>query len=143
MKFGVLPWPKYVYDDETSDIYNSMVNAGTDVYGIAINTTEDHLEMIASVLETMSFLGQRDIMPLYYETILTYQDMPDEDSIEMLEYIHEGLNYDFGYFYNPGSGFVSLTSKVKNNNSSASREYDKVQGAVEDALEKWAALDEK
>ena len=100
-------------------------------------------EMIASVLETMSYLGQRDIMTLYYETILTYQDMPDEDSIEMLEYVHDGLNYDFGYFYNPGSGFVTLTSRCKTNGSSASREYEMVEGAVRDALQKWASLDDK
>ena len=140
VNFGVLPWPKY--DDEV-EVYNSMVNAGTDVYSIPINTTDDHMEMIASVLEVMSFLGQRDIMSLYYETILTYQDMPDEDSIEMLEYVHDGLNYDFGYFYNPGSGFVTLTSTCKNSNTSASRAYAMVEGAVKEALQKWSALDEK
>ena len=140
VNFGVLPWPKY---NDEAEVYSSMVNAGVDVFCIAINTTDDHLEMIASVLEMMSFLGQRDIMTLYYETILTYQDMPDEDSIEMLEYVHEGLNYDFGYFYNPGSGFVTLTSRCKNNGSSASREYEMVEGAVREALQKWAALDDK
>ena len=143
VNFGVLPWPKYVYDDEMPELFNSMVNAGTDVYGIAINTTEPRLEMIASVLEMLSYLGQKNIMSLYYETILTYQDMPDMDSIEMLEFIHDGLNYDFGYFYNPGSGFVTLTTRCKNNNSSASREYELVEGAVREALEKWAALDDK
>ena len=91
----------------------------------------------------LSYLGQRDIMSLYYETILTYQDMPDEDSIEMLEYVHDGLNYDFGYFYNPGSGFVTLTSTCKNSNTSASRAYAMVEGAVKEALQKWSALDEK
>ena len=140
MNFGVLPWPKY---DEDTELYNSMVNAGNDSFGLPINTSDANAERISIVLENLAYYGQRDLMSLYYETILTYQYVKDVDSIEMIEdHIHEGLNFDFGYYYSPG-GMIGLVAKCRTNNSSLSTEYGKIQGSVNDALKKWAELDEE
>ena len=138
MNFGVLPWPKY---NEDTELYNSMVNAGNDSFGIPINTTERNAQRISVVLENMAYHGT-EIVEFYYNVILTYQDVKDEDSIEMMDHIHKGVNFDFGYYYNPGS-LCTITTKCKNNKSSLSTTYKSIEGQVNDALMKWSALDEE
>ena len=138
MNFGVLPWPKY---NEDTELYNSMVNAGNDSFGIPINTTEENAQRISVVLENLAYHGT-EIVEFYYNVILTYQDVKDEDSIEMMDHIHKGVNFDFGYYYNPGS-VVQLTSTCKNSNISLSSAYNSAEGTVVDALKKWTALDKE
>jgi len=138
MSFGVLPWPKYSDDVDT---YTSLVDAGNDSFGLLINTTEENAEKISIVLENLAYYGSRDVMPLYYETILSYQYLKDEDSIEMLGYIHETLSFDFGYYYGPG-GLTGLPSNaVTDGSSSLSTLYSRIEGQVLSDLRDWCALD--
>ena len=141
VKFGVLPWPKY--DDETEN-YTSLVDAGVDLFTVLINTTDANLKRVSVVLENLSYYGQRDVMPLYYETVLSYQYLKDEDSLEMLTYIHDSLVYDFAFFYNPGGVGDAASSIINLGGTQSLNSYlDSIEGGINDALKKWNALDDK
>ena len=140
MKFGVLPWPKY--DDNVEEgRYNSLVNAGNDSFGLLINTTDENAERVSIILENLAYYGRRDIMDFYYETILSYQYVGSEDSIEMLDYIHNGLVFDFGYYFN-AAGLIQLAQTCCVSGQSLSTEYGKIESAVLAKLETWKALDD-
>ena len=56
--------------------------------------TEDP-DMIAAVLELMCAESYKEVVPLYYEDALKYRYMPDEDSGKMIDYLRDGLTFDF------------------------------------------------
>lgn len=141
VSFGILPWPKY---DEETENYTSLVDAGVDLFTVLINTTPENLQRISVVLENLAYYGQQDVMPLYYETVLSYQYLKDEDSLEMLTYIHDSLVYDFAFFYNPGGVGDAGTSIINAGATQSLNSYlDGIEGGIEDALKKWKELDDK
>ena len=137
--YGVLPWPKY---NKRVKEYFSAVDAGTNLYGVMRNTSEENAKRISIVLEAMAYTGHKDVMPLYFDTILSYQYLKDEESIEMLHIIHENLVIDFGYFY---SKVCNLFADVATDETlgSLTKALDELEeSAREDLYEKWNALDE-
>lgn len=140
IRFGILPWPKY---DEDTFYYKSLVSQSIDVYGIAANTTEEQAELVASVLEMMAHLGRQDILPAYRQSLLTLHYLKDEESMEMLEYIHKGLTYDFAYLYNPGGVMEYLADAIlKPGTSIFPEETSGFESAFKEDLQKWVSLDE-
>ena len=139
MEFGILPWPMY----EDAEGYTSLVDAGVDVFCVPINTSEENAARISYVLEALSYYGQESVMPLYYETILTYQYTKDEESIEMLGYIHDSLSFDFAFFYNPG-GIATAGSEILNKGGTVSLSgyVDGIVNTIDAALKAWAEMDE-
>ncbi|MBQ9132071.1 MAG: hypothetical protein IJX62_06345 [Clostridia bacterium] len=142
VSFGVLPWP--MYSEECENGYTSLVDAGVDMFCVLINTSEDNLKRVSVVLENLSYFGQRDVMPLYYETVLSYQYLKDEDSLEMLTYIHDSLVYDFAFFYNPGGiGDAAMSIVNAGGNQSLTSWLTGAQGMIDEALKKWSDLDKE
>lgn len=101
--FGVVPMPKY---DSSVEGYHTFVNAATNTFVLPrIVTTDDATcDMASVVLEAMAYYGQKNVLPTYYEDILTYNSMTDMDSVEMMGVIREGLIYDLGYYLAIGAG---------------------------------------
>ena len=139
-EFGIVPWPKY---DRRTDSYFSNVNAGCDAFFIPKNTSETFAECISIVLETLAYHGQKDVIPLYYDTVLTYQGTRDEESVEMLKIVKENLVYDFHYWFGLAGTLNDIGSKVIANGSvtSLGRLYDEIKTTVEEGLLKWSELD--
>jgi hypothetical protein len=139
-EFGIVPWPKY---DRRTAGYSSNVNAGCDAFFIPKNTSAAFAERISIVLETLAYYGQQDVIPLYYDTVLTYQGTRDEDSVEMLKIVKENLVYDFHYWFGLAGSLNDIGSKVISGNSvgSLGRLYDEIKTTVEEGLKTWSDLD--
>ena len=139
-EFGIVPWPKY---DRRTDSYYSNVNAGCDAFFIPKNTSETYAECVSIVLETLAYYGQKDVIPLYYDTVLTYQGTRDEESVEMLKIVKENLVYDFHYWFGLAGSLNDIGSKVISTGSvtSLGRLYDEIKTTVEEGLLKWSELD--
>ncbi|MBQ8397730.1 MAG: hypothetical protein IJX53_05955 [Clostridia bacterium] len=88
--YGVLPLPKY---DEAQDMYRTIPQDAFNLISI-MGDTEDP-DMIAAVLELMCAESYKEVVPLYYEEALKYKYMPDEDSGKMIDYLRDGLTFDF------------------------------------------------
>ena len=103
LDFGLVPMPKY---DSTVDGYYTFVNAATNTFVIPRIVTTDAAtaEMASVVLECMAYYGQKEVLPTYYEDILTYNSMTDMDSVEMMGVIRDSLSYDLGYYLAEGAG---------------------------------------
>ena len=138
--YGVLPWPKY---NKRVKQYFSAVDAGTNLFGVMRNTSAENAEFISIILEAMAYEGYDKVLPLYFDTILSYQYLKDEDSIEMLHIIHDNLVIDFGYFYSKVNNlFPDVVTDLTL--GSLTKALDEVeQAAIEDLWNKWNILDEE
>ena len=115
VEYGILPLPKY---DENQKDY--MTNSWTGMYCLPINIPEEKFEMIGTVMEAMSALGYKEVVPVYYEILLKEKVSRDDDSRDMLDIILNSMVFDAGLNYEVGSntirGFITTMFNSKNKN---------------------------
>lgn len=90
---GIIPSPKY---DESVDRYNSLVDAGQNVFAVPI-TVSDY-ERTSVIIEALAAEGYRNIVPVFYEEALQIKYARDDESSEMLDIIRGGRIFDYGYY---------------------------------------------
>lgn len=94
MQFGILPFPKYDYDQEE---YLSHSYDGLSSFSVPACAFEP--EMCAHVLDALAAESKHEVIPAYYEVVLQGRVAQDADSKEMLNIIRENLYFDFGFIY--------------------------------------------
>ena len=105
--YGVLPLPKY--DSEHED-YASLVWVHDDsVLGIPAEVKNK--DMVALVVEAMSYYSWYDVYPKFYDTVIIGRSTRDEQSKEMLEIVFRTRLYDPGQFWDSGSGASGIQDK--------------------------------
>jgi hypothetical protein len=53
------------------------------------------LELSGAVTELLAYGNHKDVLPVYYDVILTSKIARDDESLEMLEIIYSGACYEF------------------------------------------------
>ncbi len=138
LNYGLLPFPKYRKNVKE---YYTSVNAGTNLYGVMRNTSDANAERISVIAEAMAYEGYDKVLPLYYDTVLSYQALKDEDSIEMLHIIHDSLIWDLGYYYSNARD-VFHDCVINPETGSLSKAIEELEESTRTQLyEKWNALD--
>jgi len=80
--YGVLPFPKY---DVQQEEYYAQVATATTFILFPLSISNPH--MSAMISEAMSFYGNEQIVPKYYESALKSKYMRDEESSKVLDVI--------------------------------------------------------
>lgn len=93
-EFGVIPYAKY---DEAQEGYYTYVDARAGGLAIPVDCDEQTIDDVGLIIEAMSYLSHRDLIPAYLESVTSSKLTRDEDSIEMLEIINAGRRWDIGY----------------------------------------------
>ena len=88
--FGIVPWPKY---DEQSE-YCTNVDAGTNLFVVPITASDP--ERTSAILEAMSKISSRTVLPAYFEVTLQGKASRDNESAGMLDIIKSALIFDLG-----------------------------------------------
>ena len=138
VEYGILPLPKY---DENQSGY--MTNSWTGMYGLPVCVGEEKLDMIGIVMESMSALGHKEVIPVYYDILLKEKVSRDDDSRDMLDIILAGIVFDSGLNFQAGSSqpgyfmgnlivgkkqnYVSELEKVKDKMEA---DYDKLYNKI-------------
>ena len=138
--FGVVPYPKY---DSNVDGYRTFVNAAANTFCVpnVVTADEETADFASVVIEAMAYYGGRDILPTYYETLLTYRSQTDVESIEMVGIIRDGLTFDLAYYHDL-NGLCDIGSKIaeKNGNSNFVTEYQQRISGANAQLDIWLNL---
>ena len=140
--FGVLPYPKY---DEEQEKY--MGNSVDNFSVLCIPVTAPNPEMTAALVEAMSCESYRTVVPTFYDVALGSKFTRDERSIDMLDYIMEGRNYDLSILHNETIPKLSYLFRqcVANNEQNFASAYAAQEAAYKDGLktvqDTYAALD--
>ena len=109
LDFGILPYPKG--DVEQADYCNTL-----HAYGNALMCIPDAAdpEMSAAVMEALSYYGQKELLPAYYDITLVGKGIRDEQSEEMLDIIFATRFFDVGTYYQIGNLNTSVNSQLIN-----------------------------
>ncbi len=89
--FGILPLPKFDYEDDYATVTNGMAN----LFVIPV-TVEDEFRT-GAIIEALAAIGSRDVLPAFYEQSLKTKFTRDNESEEMIDIIRDSIVYDVGY----------------------------------------------
>jgi hypothetical protein len=133
--FGIIPYPKF---DEAQQEYGHYVDGHATL--MAVPMTVSNTEKVGIVIEALSYDSFINLVPIYYDTIITNKFTRDEESGEMLDIIYNSRVFDFAYVYdnwNLAFAFSNmLDAKVQNFTSY----YEKQEKAELKQLEKVIAI---
>ena len=96
--FGIIPYPKY---DSAQENFYSFVDGHASMMAIPILLPNP--EWTGMIIEELSFLSFRDILPVYKDVVLGVKLVRDEESVEMLEILFDSKVFDPSYVL--GGGF--------------------------------------
>ena len=72
--------------------------------------------MISSVLEDMAYYSYELVKPVYYNNVITHRSVRNAESYEMMQYIFENFNIDFGLIMTDTFGFdTEIRNKISTN----------------------------
>lgn len=92
VEYGIVPYPKL--DEEQEGYYGYDISAF-----IHIPSSVREPELVGKTLEMLNYYSRELVMPTYYDIQLNSKSVRDEDSIEMLDLIFEGIVCDAGRTY--------------------------------------------
>lgn len=132
LDFGILPYPKG--DAEQAEYCNTL-----HAYGNALMCIPDAAdpEMSAAIMESLSYYGQKELLPAYYDITLVGKGIRDEESEEMLDIIFATRFFDVGTYYQIGNlntavnsqliqGKVTIASLLKSSEKVIQKTLDKI-----------------
>ncbi len=127
--YGILPIPKYLETDADSSPIGSTLL-------LAIPVTCQNTENVGVALDAMARWSYENILPVYYES-LCYKGLRDEDSIEMLDRIHQSRTADLGRVYGWTISFVNeLGTNISKNKGDYASAFAKNESKIQSSIEK-------
>lgn len=99
--YGIVPFPKL---DEEQENYYSIAHDIISIMCLPVNCQK--VEASSAVLESLAYLGYKDVLPAYYETLLKAKYARDAKSAQMIELIRENFMTDIAYVY--GDAFNNM-----------------------------------
>lgn len=112
--YSILPYPKW---DENQDKYLTGAMDNYSVLGVPITASDT--EMIAIITESLNVESYKTLYPTYYEQALQNKYSRDEESIEMINLLMEGRNFDFSTLFSAEVNYVSTLFRDVINTKSA------------------------
>jgi len=108
--YGIVPLPKY---DERQDNFISLGNINV-VAALCLpkSSSSDMYDNYGRIIESMAALGHYKSLPEAYEATLMTKMTRDDDSVEMLRIVNEGLALDFGYVSVDCIHFIQFLSSL-------------------------------
>ena len=98
--YGILPYPKF--NEEQSD-YIQFVDGGVTI--MAIPKTVVDTDRAGIIAEALCAETYKNVIPIYYETVLKTKGARDKESIEMIDFIISKRVFDFGFVFDGWKGF--------------------------------------
>jgi len=89
--FGIVPLPKFEYDDEYATVTNGMANL------MVMPITVEDESRTGAIIEALCAIGSRDVLPAFYDQSLKTKFSRDNESEVMIDIIKDSLVYDVGY----------------------------------------------
>ena len=131
LDFGILPYPK---GDAEQENYCNTLHA----YGNALMCIPDaaDAEMSAAIMEALSYYGQQELLPAYYDITLVGKGIRDEASEEMLDIIFATRFFDVGTYYQIGNLNVAVNNQLINGSNNLSSMLKASEKVVEKTLSK-------
>ena len=123
--FGIVPYPKYSSAQEN---YYSYVDGHASM--MAVPLCLDSPEWTGMLIEELSYLSYKDILPVYYDVVLNVKLIRDEESVEMLKILFDSKTFDFGYAWGAWDFWYIFIENIQNNKTDFVSAYEKKEAAA-------------
>lgn len=131
--YGILPYPKF---DEKQEIYMTGAMDNYSVLGVPITAT--NLDMISIITEAINAESYKSLFPVYYTQALQNKFARDTESIEMIDILMAGRNFDFSTLFAsniPGIPWL-FRSLVASKSTDFVSQYTRTENSALAGLEK-------
>lgn len=137
--YGIVPMPKF---DESQEEYISPVALWA--YFLTVPITHSDLDVSSKILDAMSYVSYRDIVPVYYDIVLQVKNIRDAETSDMLDIISSTRTYLTAYAFGWGANLRSdINNMLRNGENTVATIVAKHESAIEkefaSALETYAA----
>ena len=129
--FGIIPYPKY---DSAQENYYSYVDGHASMMGIPLSLPNQ--EWTGMLIEELSYLSYKDILPTYYDVVLNVKMVRDEESVEMLKILFDSKTFDFGYAWGAWDFWYIFIENIQNQKRDFVSAYEKKEAAALRAIQK-------
>ena len=129
-EFGIVPYPKF---DSAQERYYAYVDGHASMMGIPLNLPNP--EWTGMIIEELSFLSYRDILPTYYDVVLNVKLVRDEESVEMLKILFDSKVFDPAYVMGLDL-WITWINNIEGKKTEIISTYEKKENALIKALEK-------
>ncbi len=133
--YGVLPVPKF---DESQDRYYHDASLGNSPT-TAVPVSASDPDTVSFIMEAMCWASYYQVLPDFYENYLNTKLARDEDSVEMLQVVHNTLYYDLGALYNWGDMRMTIENMANKPENTLMTQFAKTEKKINKALEKTLA----
>ncbi|MBO5218144.1 MAG: hypothetical protein J6C52_01860, partial [Clostridia bacterium] len=107
--FGLLPMPKY---DAQQKNYQTAVSYNSTF--LTVPKTQNDPERTGVILDALTYESYHDVLPIYYDVMVSQKGLRNEDSIEMLDIIYNTRGIEFTNIFGITNSFVSsYNSQIK------------------------------
>lgn len=129
--FGLVPIPKL--DENQKSYYADFVQSC--VY-YTVPVTNSHLRETAVASDYISYLGWRDVLPIYYSNVVEQKGLRNEESIEMLEIVLSSKTVDLAVMFGwAGTLFDNIESKIFSGSDAVASIIERNQKKIETAID--------
>ena len=128
--FGIVPFPKL---DSAQERYYSYVDGHASMMAIPLNLP--HPEWTGAIIEELSYLSYKDILPVYYDVVLNVKLVRDEESVEMLKILFDSKVFDPAYVMG-GDFWTMWNDTIYQKKADFVSTYEKKQAASLRAIQK-------
>ena len=129
-EFGIVPYPKY---DSAQERYYSYVDGHASMMAIPLNLP--NLEWTGMLIEELSYLSYKDILPTYYDVVLNVKMVRDEESVEILKILFDSKVFDPAYVMGLDL-WITWINNIEAGKNEIVSTYEKKENALTRALEK-------
>ena len=138
-KFGIIPYP--MLDTDQGKYYSAL----SDVYTMfLVPTNVKDLDKVGAVMELIASKSYETTTVAYFEVLLKSRVANDVNAMSMLDVIHDGLCYEFGFTYsgaigNPAQALRTLlaSSSAGNWSSYWASKGSNFQKLLDEMMEKY------
>lgn len=131
--YSILPYPKW---DENQEKYMSGAMDNYSVLCIPVTCAET--DMVSVLVEALNVESYKTVFPIYYEQSLQQKYARDPESIEMINLLMDGRNFDFAVILTNNVGGLStmIREVVNMKTMNFATYYAKAGTAMEKTLSK-------
>ncbi|MHB1153341.1 MAG: hypothetical protein ACYC00_13620 [Eubacteriales bacterium] len=133
--FGIIPYPKF---DEAQEKYGHYVDGHATL--MAVPMTVGNTEKVGIVIEALSYDSYKNLVPIYYDTIITNKFTRDEESGAMLDIIYNSRVFDFAYVYDNWNLAFAFSNMLDAKTENFASYYEKKEKVELKQLDKVIAL---
>lgn len=99
--YTILPFPKY---DESQEDYITGTQNDFRLWSVPVNVSDS--EYASIIIEALNIESEQTLVPTYFYEALQKHSISDPDTIEMLEYLLENIDFEMGHLLDLSGGYI-------------------------------------